>query len=516
MALNKPKYCCLFVHFNARNTVDGYVYTYLQHLSAVFGQIIFISNSNILPKDRKRLSTEIKQCRIEIRENKGADLGAWKDIIEQNIVPLETDYLILTNDSIFGPLHQLEAIVEEMNARNGIDFWGLTDSYQGNWHIQSYFICLSRKVFLSEAFKKIFATDFSSLSKKDIILKGELNLSQFLTNAGFKGCAYIPYTQLDPEFESWDAKNPTHFYWDILIKRFNFPFIKKELLLQNPDSIQNIQNIFTFLENKKHYPVGNIEDSISDFIQYSNEVYNISQKISVICHLYYPGSIYYFLSRLYALNSPKTTFIFNLADSLISNSFLLRLLKKHFPGSIVINSPNQGRDIGGKLAAIDTLIKTGVKTEYSLLIHDKLSPHTQTGVSWRDKLLKIISPLYLDKVFKKFEQNKKNGLITSHDMIKNEFDPDRNAFTCTSSDNLLNYIKEFNLNVTDYTFAAGTIFWIKTEILSNFFSVYSPLDIRKKLERGNALDFDNGTNTHAWERLFSFITNSQGFKTVGI
>jgi lipopolysaccharide biosynthesis protein len=72
------------------------------------------------------------------------------------------------------------------------------------------------------------------------------------------------------------------------------------------------------------------------------------------------------------------------------------------------------------------------------------------------------------------------------------------------------------LQVTDYKFAAGTIFWIRTSILHRFFSAHSPLSVRKELEKGNKLDFENGTNLHAWERLFSFIAHSQGFKTTGI
>jgi lipopolysaccharide biosynthesis protein len=192
------------------------------------------------------------------------------------------------------------------------------------------------------------------------------------------------------------------------------------------------------------------------------------------------------------------------------------MLTKYFPDAIVLYTSNQGRDIGGKLAAFDVLMKSGIQTEYSLFIHDKLSPHTPTGIEWRNRLLRIILPAELSKIFKNFHQDKETGVIVTKEFIQNEFDHEKNSFSCTSNANLLNYIKKYNLNISDYNFAAGTIFWIRTEILRNFFSTHSPLSVRKDFEKGNSLDFEKGTNIHAWERLFSLIANSQGFKTIGI
>jgi lipopolysaccharide biosynthesis protein len=192
------------------------------------------------------------------------------------------------------------------------------------------------------------------------------------------------------------------------------------------------------------------------------------------------------------------------------------MLVKFFPDAIVIYTPSQGRDIGGKLAAFDVLMKTGIQTDYTLVIHDKLSPHTAAGIEWRNRLFKIINPEQLDEIFRTFRQNREIGVICAKEQIQNEYDPDKKEFTCTSNQNLLNYIRKYDLKTSDYSFTAGTIFWIRTKILYDFFSNHSPLSVRKDFEAGNSLDFDKGTNIHAWERLFSFIAHSQGFKTAGI
>ena len=510
------KSICLFAHFNAAMKIEAYVVTYLEHLSNIGFDIYFISNSSIKRDYKTLLAEKVKNCRIYERENKGADFGAWKWAIEQNIIPADTDYLLLTNDSLYGPIFPLAPIVEEMQSRPGIDFWGLTESYQGGWHLQSYFLLLSKKAFTSDAYKKVFDQEFATLNKREIIARGELLLSRSLSDAGLKSSAYVRYDELEPNFESWDAKNPTHFFWDKLIAEFSFPFVKKELILQNPENIQNTDKIFSWVNEHSPYPIENIKQSISDYLASSSSPKEFPNKLSVLCHLYYPGSIYYFLSQIASLNSPQTYYFFNVSRSLFHNSFFLKMLRKHFPDAIIIYTPNQGRDIGGKLAALDVLMRCDIQTDYSLIIHDKLSPHAATGIEWRNRLFKTIDPVYLPEIFKKFRQNKQAGIIAAQEFIQNEFDPVEKKFTCTSNNNLLNYIKKYDLDTLDYKFAAGTIFWIRTEILKRFFSIHPPLSVREELERGNSLDFEKGTNIHAWERLFSFVAHSQGFKTIGI
>jgi lipopolysaccharide biosynthesis protein len=477
---------------------------------------MFISNSPVKQEYKTKFSKKIVDSVIYERVNEGRDFGAWSWAIKNNIIPDNTDYLLLTNDSLYGPIFPLKPILETMQSKPDIDFWGLTDSYERGWHLQSYFLLFSKKVFLSDKFKRVFSQEFEGLTKLHIIKKGELQLSKLLSDSGFKGSAYIPYSHLNPDFEVGDSKNPTLFFWEQLLEKFHFPFIKKELILQNPENIPHTDRIFSLVQSHSSYPFENIKQSISDYIATYDSLNIFPNKISVLCHLYYQESIYYFLTRIIALKSPQTQFIFNLSRSLYHNSFFREMLAKYFPVAIVIYTPNQGRDIGGKLAAYDVLMRTGIQTDYTLIIHDKLSSHTATGIEWRNKLFKIINHGELPKIFKRFQLNKETGVICTEEFIQNEFDARKKRFTCTSNENLLKYINKYNLKTSDYNFTAGTIFWIRTEILRQFFSKHSPLSVRKEFEKGNSLDFDKGTNIHAWERLFSFIAHSQGFKTVGI
>jgi len=513
-ALNTSGFSCLFAHFNPNNGVCEHVYTFLDHLLSLNIRIVFISNSPVREKDRLRLKNAGVYKIVE-RENKGNDFGAWQFAIRNSLIPDDTEHLLLTNDSIFGPFWDLAPIIREMSEQP-VDFWGLTDSLQGEWHIQSYFVSLSKKVFTSTAFSKVFSGNFSGFQKKEIIEKGEIFLTTELVRNGFSAAVRYPYQQLDPDCMPTSAYNPTHHFFAELIVSHRFPFLKKELVLQNPENLPGVHDILDYISQNSDYHLGNIKNTLIDAFQTEAADKPNRPAISVLCHIYYPTSIYYFLLRISALRSYNSTFIFNLSSALFYNEFFMDVLKTAFPEAILLHSPAKGRDIGGKMVAIDALLRLDTPSDYSLIIHDKLSPHAPTGKEWRDTLFKIIARDRLPEVMNTFDQKPKVGAITEGNFIKNEYDPDKEGFTCTSNENLLSYISQYDLNLSSYNFAAGTIFWIRTTILKEFFGRHTPLSIRETLESGNALDFNKGTNIHAWERLFTLIADAMGYKVTGI
>src|SRR5690349_2987727 len=114
------KLISLFVHYNARGKVDQYVITYLQELYRAGFEIYFISNSPIKREYKELITSKVPNCKIFERENKGADFGAWKWAFENKIISGDFDFLLLTNDSVYGPLFPLEPIIESMLAKKGI------------------------------------------------------------------------------------------------------------------------------------------------------------------------------------------------------------------------------------------------------------------------------------------------------------------------------------------------------------------------------------------------------------
>lgn len=236
----------------------------------------------------------------------------------------------------------------------------------------------------------------------------------------------------------------------------------------------------------------------------------------VLSHLYYDT-----IEELLPLSEQKeltigNNFFFNLnADSEFNNT-IRSTLKKTFPNSPITVSTNKGKDIGGKLVLIDLCLKLNLKADVYLVLHDKQSPHTTLGIRWRQKLFRIIDPQNIQKITRLFEKDKKIGIICAKEFILNEYNSRTDTFNCTSNLILKELIEKYKLQLKNYDFVGGTMFWIRAEIINSFFEKYSPLEVRMNLEKGNVMDNKHGTIAHAWERMLSWIATDQGYYIKGI
>jgi len=235
----------------------------------------------------------------------------------------------------------------------------------------------------------------------------------------------------------------------------------------------------------------------------------------VICQLFYPDEINGLLDVLSILNRNETLFVFNIGT--FDKSSVIEAIKKRFEQYLIYENPQKGRDIGAKLFLINAILNLGITAEYALMVHDKKSPHLSNGSGWRNDLLKILEPKNLNRVQDIFK-DPEIGVIASLKFIENEYDPITKKFKCRSNHILKHLIKEMKWEITDYRFVAGCIFLIRFEILKNSFSDPGSkiINIISSLEFGNVLDFNKGTFIHSWERLFSWLATSQGYRIYGI
>ncbi len=191
-------------------------------------------------------------------------------------------------------------------------------------------------------------------------------------------------------------------------------------------------------------------------------------------------------------------------------------IKSAYTDATVIFSTNVGKDIGGKLALLDLSLKLNLNADFYILLHDKKSPHSPLGNIWREKLFRIIESQNIEIIKKMFLQQKKIGIIAAKEFVENEYDSSSQSFNNVGKQLLENLISEYNFNISNFDFIGGTMFWVRAEIFNKFFLKHCPLNIRASLEKGNVLDNENGTQTHAWERMLSWIAIEQGYKIKGI
>lgn len=232
------KRVAIFAHFDARNEVKRYVVSFLTALRAECDSVLFVSTAKLPESEQAKVRPLCDHVRL--RENVGWDFCMWQEAL--GVADLtDADELVLTNSSTFGPLFPLAPIFARM-AEEPCDFWGMTDSYEIAWHIQSYFLVLKRKAFTSAAFKQFFDSVLPYRDKDQVIRSYELGFSRFLEESGLRGKAFVPIgAWLSSEWKKQrlrkKRRNSTVFQPLELLK-LGMPLVKLQLLRDNPGKVR--------------------------------------------------------------------------------------------------------------------------------------------------------------------------------------------------------------------------------------------------------------------------------------
>ena len=271
----------IFVHYDRDDMVDDYVYHYLKELQKNATYLVFVSTAKLVEKDIRTLSNYCSK--VIIRDNIGYDFMSYKIGLEsfdyQNY-----DEVVICNDSVYGPLYPLGSVFEKMQ-NNVCDFWGITDNTDFSYHIQSYFLVFKKTVITSAAFKQFWEQVEVLHDKDDIIKRYEVGLSKSLFNNGLSSTIYTefqvsilqrvsifvkkftPSKILNKIIAILNKKdkikrigkiNTTHHFWKELIVFGKTPFVKIELLRDNPMKI-NIHDFEHIIHEVSDYDTVLIE-----------------------------------------------------------------------------------------------------------------------------------------------------------------------------------------------------------------------------------------------------------------
>lgn len=224
---NKKTRLAVVAGFNELGICDEFLTFYLKKLSLTHDIILVMDNEL---SNSSRL-TASKYCICVISYKHGMyDFGSYKIGYEyarsSNLLGGYTD-LLFTNDSIIGPVFNLNDIINKFSHRKDIDFWGLylnksRSDEDKSPHIQSYFISFKPNVFMSKTFETFIGNVEKLESKDDIVNKYEIGLTQCLVGEGYK---YDFFIGLD--------KDETVTIYSILLIKYGFPFVKKSLFKTN-------------------------------------------------------------------------------------------------------------------------------------------------------------------------------------------------------------------------------------------------------------------------------------------
>ena len=282
-----PVKYCVFSHFDANDRVERYVLYYLEQLKQCGYEVLLVSTSQAISDASVEALSRVCHT-VCLRENVGYDFGSYKagiHLLKQH--GARVDRLLIANDSVFGPFNDLQPILHAME-REDIDLYGLTDSHDHGYHLQSYFISYSARMYASAAFDNFWSSvDLISNTtdnfKQKIVHNYEVGGSQNFLQTGCSYSVVFPYRDvLDRVFQRTLRRldesrrpdsdivvqpgelvynlNASHCYWDELID-MGMPFIKRELLTKNPTAT-DVSTWPQKIETSSHYDVSMILEAL--------------------------------------------------------------------------------------------------------------------------------------------------------------------------------------------------------------------------------------------------------------
>lgn len=266
----------IFAFYDQSGKVKGYVKKLLEEMRPFLSDLIVVCNGDLSDDGRDDFMS--RSDRLILRENKGYDAGAYKDVILGEIGPnrlREYDELLLFNNTFYGPVYPLTELFDTMQ-RRGADFWGITarDAETLPFHIQSYFLLVTKKILTDVCFEEYWRTQKEIRSYKDAVYNFELRFTQFFLDHGYRADALIDMRSLRKDYGA--AGNLLSKAGYEIVKDHRCPIVKrKHLMVRETAALEQANfDLIRFLKEKTDYNTDFIwEDLIDLFSPYDLTTY---------------------------------------------------------------------------------------------------------------------------------------------------------------------------------------------------------------------------------------------------
>ena len=484
---------------------------------------------------------------LVVRVNHGWDFAAWATVLTVLPELWQASTLILTNDSIYGPLSDkaftrlMKSVVESES-----DIVALTDSYQNYRHYMSYFVALKPTALKTQAVREFWNGVRSLKSKNEVIGSYELPAMSIFERAGLSIDVLFPA-------EPGSTSNPTLAGWRDLIRR-GFPFIKVQALRDdleqvatrgweaelssNAGLLEDITHHLARMKSREYRDVAaapvpapkrrfkrpaSIQNAIgavnsvrpaeeSDLVVKLPLDYNVAQAglpeaVGVFAHIFYPELAREI--RSYIENIPVRADVFVSTDTEEKKAEIESAFMDYTNGKITVKIfDNIGRDIAPMIVGYR---KDLLEYEYVVHIHSKKSPHSEAYSNWRDYLLGSLLGS-IDKVKSILT------LLASSDLgyvFADHFSPIRNLLNWGHNfDSCRELLGRAGVELDQgfvLEFPSSSFFWARTAAMRPLLDL--GLDWADFPKEAGQVD---GTLAHAIERSLLYFGEKAGFSWVKV
>lgn len=329
------KRLCIYLLYDERKIIDQYIGYMLNELKTCIDHVIVVCNMPEVVSGIENLEKYADE--VFYRRNIGFDAGGFKEamcsFIGWNKI-WEYDELVLANDSMFGPFIPMKCIFSEMD-NYSVDFWGLAKQGERGGkgvrgfqeYIQSYFLVI-RSVMLHDIRFREYWEDMPFYEQFwDVVIQYEEKFTSYFKEMGYTYDALAETKVNDSKF---NLSNNYSQYATIsyeLIRKRNFPFLKKQQMAYNTLSKQTQENLYqalSYIDKETDYDVNLIWDNIirtlnmtdlqrSLHLQYiiSSEKKKLTdnRRVAIIIYAEYKEATEYVLEYLDKLTPGSTYFV---------------------------------------------------------------------------------------------------------------------------------------------------------------------------------------------------------------
>ena len=172
----------LFAAYDKDGIIDESMVYYLRNLS-MYGDIIVCMDNKFNKHEIKKL--KMHPLSVFITRHKEYDFGSYKRAFKyarDHDLLKNYEYVYLVNDSVFGPMIGLSKLIHKME-RVPKDAVGLVESkHKTHKFMESWFVRLSKKIFLSPWFDEFLSSVKKEPDKATITIKYEHGLTNLIQN----------------------------------------------------------------------------------------------------------------------------------------------------------------------------------------------------------------------------------------------------------------------------------------------------------------------------------------------
>ena len=246
MITQKTKSLFLFAGYDANSVLDDALIFYIHELSK-FGDVILCMDSDCAASELAKIT---KYTIHSIGKRHGEyDFGSYKRAFEyakkHNILK-NYDFVYLVNDSVYGPLFDISDILNKIQ-KSKTDATGMVVSYhKTHSYMESWFVCLTSKIFLSDWFDKFMSEITKQPTKSQVTIKYEHGLSNLIQN---NNCTWSGVFLFHGRFT---YSNPKYLF------KHGCPFVKKASFIRHyGEHGKQLKYILNHCDKKSHKPIVN-------------------------------------------------------------------------------------------------------------------------------------------------------------------------------------------------------------------------------------------------------------------